>query len=104
MMPVVAKAIKPHLKGGDCEHEVSVLSHLRHPNLVLFLGAVLDHGPLLIVSEYMDGGSLEDYMQAKQARKNGRPHRPCLQQVLAWGVCVGRALAFLHQCSPPLIH
>ena len=41
MMPVVAKAIKPHLKGGDCEHEVSVLSHLRHPNLVLFLGAVM---------------------------------------------------------------
>ena len=43
-------------------------------------------------------------LQAKQARKHGRPHRPCLQQVLAWGVCVGRALAFLHQCSPPLIH
>ena len=43
-------------------------------------------------------------MQAKQARKHGRPHRPCLQQVLAWGVCVARALAFLHQCSPPLIH
>ena len=25
----------------DLVHEISVLSHLRHPNLVLFLGAVL---------------------------------------------------------------
>jgi serine/threonine protein kinase len=100
----VAKAIKPQLKGSEYEHEVSVLSHLRHPNLVLFLGACLDEGPLLIVSELMEG-SLEQYMEQRAKAKGGRPPRQRLLEVHRWCVGIGRALAFLHQRTPaPLIH
>ena len=97
MMPVVAKAIKRHLQGSDYEHEVSVLSHLRHPNLVLFLGSCLDDGPLLIVSEYMEGGSLEQYVESRARAKGGRLPRAHLPEVHRWSICIGRALAFLHQ-------
>jgi hypothetical protein len=97
MMPVVAKAIKRHLQGNEYEHEVSVLSHLRHPNLVLFLGACLDDGPLLIVSEFMDGGSLEQYMESRAQAKGGRAPRTHFSEIHRWCVCIGRALAFLHQ-------
>ena len=47
----------------DLQNEISLLSTLRHPNLVLFLGAVLpnekataavEHVPLLI-AEFMEG-------------------------------------------------
>ena len=42
-------------------NEISIISHLRHPNLVLFLGAcTVGSEPLVILSEYMAGGSLED--------------------------------------------
>lgn len=54
-MPVVCKVLKN--KGNaaddlDFQNEISVLSHLRHPNLVLFLGACVDEEPKIIVSEY----------------------------------------------------
>ena len=46
-------------------NEISIISHLRHPNLVLFLGAcTVGAEPLVILSEYMAGGSLEDRFKA----------------------------------------
>jgi hypothetical protein len=46
-------------------NEISIISHLRHPNLVLFLGAcTVGSEPLVILSEYMAGGSLEDRFKA----------------------------------------
>ncbi len=47
-----------------------MLSHLRHPNLVLFLGACVDAEPWWVVSEFMEGGSLQDMFEAK-ARDRG---------------------------------
>jgi serine/threonine protein kinase len=104
MMPVAAKSLHRAVKLEQYEHEVSILSHLRHPNLVLFLGACLDAGPLLIVSEFMDGGSLEEYIEMKSRLKSGHPYRARMDEIHNWCVCTGRALAFLHQRHPPLIH
>ena len=40
-------------------NEIDLLSRLRHPNLVMFLGACVDaHQPLVVV-EYCPGGSLQ---------------------------------------------
>jgi len=34
----------------------------------------------------------------------GRPYRARMEEIHHWAVCIGRALAFLHQRLPPLIH
>jgi hypothetical protein len=49
----------PHRQSADeldFQNEISVMSTLRHPNLVLFLGAVLAQEPKMLISEYLDGG------------------------------------------------
>ena len=38
----------------------------RHPNLVLFLGACMgEHGGMILLSEYMDGGTMEDFFRIR---------------------------------------
>ncbi len=39
-----------------------MLSMLRHPNIVLFMGAVIDADHLMIVTEYCSLGSLHDIL------------------------------------------
>ena len=43
------------------ENEIVVMSTLRHPNLVLFLGAVLDGPKKMLVTEFLEQGSLLDF-------------------------------------------
>ena len=62
-MSVVVKTIKnSHAALDDelFENEIFVMSTLRHPNLVLFLGAVLDGPKKMLVTEYLEQGSLLD--------------------------------------------
>ena len=62
-MSVVVKTIKnSHAALDDelFENEIMVMSTLRHPNLVLFLGAVLDGPKKMLVTEYLEQGSLLD--------------------------------------------
>ena len=43
------------------ENEIMVMSTLRHPNLVLFLGAVFNGPQKMLVTEYLEQGSLLDF-------------------------------------------
>ncbi|KAI4323725.1 hypothetical protein L6164_023308 [Bauhinia variegata] len=78
--------------------EVEIFSRIRHPNLLLLLGACPDRGCL--VYEYMDNGSLDDRL----LRKNGTPSIPWFARYrIAWEVA--SALAFLHNSKPmSIIH
>ncbi|XP_060189085.1 U-box domain-containing protein 34 isoform X3 [Lycium barbarum] len=97
--PVAIKVLHPDAskKKEEFLREVEVLSQLHHPHIVLLLGASPENGCL--VYEYMENGSLEDYIfQGK--------NRP-----LPWFVRfrilfeVACALAFLHNSKPePIIH
>lgn len=78
--------------------KVEVLSCIRHPNMVLLMGACPEYGCL--VYEYMDNGSLEDRL----FRKGNTPPIP-------WGIRfkiaadIATGLLFLHQTKPePLVH
>lgn len=78
--------------------QVEVLSCIRHPNMVLLLGACPEYGCL--VYEYMANGSLDDRL----LRRGNTP-------VLSWQVRfriaaeIGTGLLFLHQTKPePLVH
>ncbi|XVF11237.1 hypothetical protein REPUB_Repub08aG0009100 [Reevesia pubescens] len=78
--------------------ELEILSKIRHPHLLLLLGACPDYGCL--VYEYMENGSLEDRL----LRKNNTPPIPWFERYrIAWEVAT--ALVFLHNSKPePIIH
>ncbi|KAL6996298.1 hypothetical protein U1Q18_006431 [Sarracenia purpurea var. burkii] len=98
--PVAIKVLKPEMSQGkkQFQREVEVLSYMRHPNMVLLLGACPEYGCLIY--EYMENGSLEDRL----FRRNNTPPIP-------WKVRfkiaaeIATALLFLHQKKPePLVH
>lgn len=84
-------------------HEIHLLSMIRHPDLVMFLGACLEVEPPFFITEFMKGGDLDSYYQT-QARKLGRLYRPQKATYLKWASSVARALSFLHACSTPIVH
>ncbi|XVE79920.1 hypothetical protein DITRI_Ditri14bG0095900 [Diplodiscus trichospermus] len=97
---VAIKVLRPDATHGHSQfqQEVEVLSCIRHPNMVLLLGACPEFGCL--VYEYMAHGSLEDRL----FRRNNTP-------VLPWQVRfriaaeIATGLLFLHQTKPePLVH
>ncbi|CAN0839069.1 U-box domain-containing protein 52 [Linum grandiflorum] len=98
--PVAIKVLRPDAAQGrsQFQQEVEVLSCIRHPNMVLLLGACPEYGCL--VYEYMANGSLEDRL----LRRGNTP--PLSWQVrfrIAAEIATG--LLFLHQTKPePLVH
>ncbi|GAB2293060.1 hypothetical protein Dimus_027278 [Dionaea muscipula] len=97
---VAVKVLRPDAAQGrtQFQQEVEVLSCIRHPNLVLLLGACPEYGCL--VYEYMARGSLEDCLRH---RGNTQPLSWQLRFRIAAEVATG--LHFLHQTKPePLVH
>ncbi|KAL8118791.1 U-box domain-containing protein 51-like isoform X1 [Apium graveolens] len=97
---VAIKVLRPDIAQGkeQFQKEIEVLSCMRHPNMVLLLGACPEYGCL--VYEYMENGSLEDRL----FRKHNTPP-------ISWrtrfkiAAEIGTALLFLHQSKPePLVH
>lgn len=69
------------------------MSKIRHPHLLILLGACINHGCL--VYEYMENGSLEERL----FRKNNTPAIPWFERYrIAWEVA--SALVFLHHAKP----
>ncbi|KAH9101813.1 hypothetical protein AeMF1_021518 [Aphanomyces euteiches] len=52
---------------GEFHREVAVVSRLRHPNIVLFLGASIDPPKYCLVFEYMENGALTDLIRQRRA-------------------------------------
>jgi serine/threonine protein kinase len=89
--------------------EIDVMSKLRHPNIVSFLGACLDteDESLMLVTEHMAGGSLESALaraRATVAQKQRRAWSLPRRQALSWSLQLAQALNYLHQCRPVLVH
>ncbi|KAG8653199.1 hypothetical protein MANES_06G178700v8 [Manihot esculenta] len=97
---VAVKVLRPDAAQGrsQFQREVEVLSLIRHPNMVLLLGAVPEYG--VLVYEYMANGSLDDCL----FRKGDTPVLPWqLRFRIAAEIATG--LLFLHQTKPePLVH
>jgi len=85
-------------KMDDWVREVKILSSLRHPNLVLFMGACQSEGRLYILTEYMPGGSLENAIHRSQ---HPIRNRVVLQSILAQVAC---AVQYLHSNQPRVTH
>ncbi|KAG0470338.1 hypothetical protein HPP92_017038 [Vanilla planifolia] len=98
--PVAVKVLRPDAAQGrtQFQQKVEVLSCLRHPNMVLLLGACPEFGCL--VYEYMANGSLEDRL----FRRGKTPPLPW-QYRFRIAAEIATGLLFLHQTKPePLVH
>ncbi|KAI4355479.1 hypothetical protein L6164_004249 [Bauhinia variegata] len=97
---VAIKVVRPDLAHGErqFQQEVEVLSTIRHPYMVLLLGACPEYGCL--VYEYLENGSLEDRLYQKD---NTPPLSWQTRFRIAAEIAMG--LLFLHQTKPePLVH
>ncbi|XP_047948578.1 U-box domain-containing protein 52-like isoform X3 [Salvia hispanica] len=97
---VAIKVLRPDAAQGrsQFQQEVEVLCCIRHPNMVLLLGACPEYGCL--VYEYMANGSLDD-------RLFRRGNTPVLPWQLRFRIAaeIATGLLFLHQAKPePLVH
>ncbi|KAK6915225.1 UspA [Dillenia turbinata] len=98
--PVAVKVLRPNASQGriQFQKEVEVLSCIRHPNIILLIGACPEYGCL--VYEYLANGSLDDHLFC---RGNTVPLSWQLRFRIAAEIATG--LHFLHQSKPePLVH
>ena len=76
--------------------EVSVLIKLRHPNLVLFLGAYLGT-PLTIVTEFCEGGDLFHLLHKQDSVTLSWPQKLKILQEVAKGMHFLHSKEYLHR-------
>lgn len=81
----------------EFQREVTAMISLRHPNLVLFMGASADP-QMMIVSEFCRGESLFKVLHEKR------------QIHLSWSqkfkmiLDIARGMLYLHEAQPPILH
>ncbi|XP_028109745.1 MAP kinase kinase MKK1/SSP32-like isoform X1 [Camellia sinensis] len=77
--------------------EVSLMKRLRHPNVLLFMGAVTLPQRLCIVTEFLPRGSLFRLLQRNTAKLDWRRR-------VHMALDIARGMNYLHHFSPPIIH
>ncbi|XP_061350045.1 serine/threonine-protein kinase CTR1-like isoform X2 [Gastrolobium bilobum] len=100
---VAVKILK--VQGFDAEQfeeflkEVSLMKRLRHPNIVLLMGAVFQPPNLSIVTEYLSRGSLYELLHIPGVGLSLSERR---RLRMAYDVASG--MNYLHQMRPPIVH
>ncbi|XP_073272490.1 serine/threonine-protein kinase CTR1 [Primulina huaijiensis] len=83
----------------DFLREVAIMKRLRHPNIVLFMGAVTEPSNLSIVTEYLSRGSLYKLLHKPGAREALDEKRR-----LSMAFDVAKGMNYLHKRNPPIVH
>ncbi|MBA0580827.1 hypothetical protein Gorai_023028, partial [Gossypium raimondii] len=79
--------------------EVAIMKRLRHPNIVLFMGAVTHPPNLSIVTEYLSRGSLYRLLRKPGVREVLDERRR-----LSMAYDVAKGMNYLHRRNPPIVH
>ncbi|XP_065620934.1 serine/threonine-protein kinase CTR1 isoform X2 [Quercus suber] len=79
--------------------EVAIMKRVRHPNVVLFMGAVTKRPHLSIVTEYLPRGSLFRLIH-KPTSGEMMDNRKKLRMALD----VAKGINYLHCLNPPVVH
>ncbi|KAF7817038.1 serine/threonine-protein kinase CTR1-like [Senna tora] len=79
--------------------EVSIMKRVRHPNVVLFMGAVTKRPHLSIVTEYLPRGSLYRLIHRPTSGENLDQRRK-----LRMALDVAKGINYLHCLNPPILH
>ncbi|KAI0559913.1 serine/threonine protein kinase [Gracilaria domingensis] len=92
-------SLRSQNKYRDFVREVEMMSLVRHPNLVLYMGACGDpFTPLCIVSELFSGGSLYDYLHNERYSHLDR------YVAVSISLCIARGMFYLHSSKPSILH
>ena len=86
----------------DFSEEIRMMRALRHPNIVLFLGAVIHPPRLGIVSELMTRGNLEQLLHGEGPMSDSLRSNGLLRRQMA-ADCV-RGMAYLHSLATQVVH
>ncbi|KAK6127737.1 hypothetical protein DH2020_038513 [Rehmannia glutinosa] len=96
----VKKFLDQDITGDSLEEfrsEVRIMKRVRHPNVVLFMGAVTRPPNLSIITEFLPRGSLYRLI-----------HRPNNQlderRRLRMALDAARGMNYLHNCTPVIVH
>ena len=84
----------------ELEKEVGIMARLRHPNIVLLLGAV--RSPPAIVEEFCARGSRSSPCSSDTPNPAFRRLRWRVRLQMALGAAAG--MCYLHNCAPPIVH
>ncbi|KAJ9449845.1 Serine/threonine-protein kinase CTR1 [Diplonema papillatum] len=76
----------------EWKREVSIMTKLRHPNILMLLGAVFYRTKLAIVTELCEQGTLLRLLQIEKAEDN----QLCWGKKFEWMMQVAKGMAFLH--------
>uniref|UniRef100_F6GWY8 Protein kinase domain-containing protein n=1 Tax=Vitis vinifera TaxID=29760 RepID=F6GWY8_VITVI len=95
-MPVAIKMIQPNKTSAvspdrkeKFQREVTILSRVKHENIVKFIGASIEP-TMMIITELMKGGTLQQYLWSI------RPNSPDLKLSLSFALDISRVMEYLH--------
>lgn len=86
-----------HEKLEELKTEVEIMTQLRHPCILLFMGVCTEPNNIAIVMEYVEGRSLDRILHDPKI-----PLPPARQLHIAKGIAKG--MTWLHCLDPPIIH
>jgi serine/threonine-protein kinase CTR1 len=81
----------------DFRKEVAIMSTLRHPNVLLFMGACTQPGNLLIVTELMPRGSVYDLLRDRGLKLS-------LKRKMLFAKDASLGVNWLHRSKPQFLH
>ena len=77
--------------------ETLLIRKLRHPNIYLFMGTMVKDGELHIITEYMEKGSLKDFLAQHRGSLNWK-------MILRMAIDIAQGMNYLHSQKPVVIH
>ncbi|XP_060174005.1 uncharacterized protein LOC132604495 [Lycium barbarum] len=79
------------------KQEVSLMKRLRHPNILLFMGAITSPQRLCIVTEFLPRGSLFMLLRKNSFKLEWRRRS-------RMALDIARGMNYLHHFNPPIVH
>ncbi|KAL3498785.1 hypothetical protein ACH5RR_041517 [Cinchona calisaya] len=77
--------------------ELDIMRRLRHPNVLLFMGAVCSQEKLALVTEFLPRGSLFKALHKSNQKLD-------IRRRLRMALDVARGMNYLHHRNPPIVH
>uniref|UniRef100_A0A0E0QNC5 non-specific serine/threonine protein kinase n=1 Tax=Oryza rufipogon TaxID=4529 RepID=A0A0E0QNC5_ORYRU len=100
---IVSDRSRSNMLEKHFQAEVEILGSIRHANVVRLLSSMSSTESKVLIYEYMENGSLYQWLHQKDMRNNNEP--------LSWprrmsiAIDAARGLCYMHHdCSPPIAH